>query len=159
MGIVSLDGIDEAKKHPWVIEYTRRPHIELILANIIATYSKLFHATMDVSDGLAFTLHTIATASNISIEINEIPHHPVELDKYCNNNPKCIWDHILYGGEEYGVVLVIDNKYKDLVIENLERYEVPYVIAGKTGEPPPRIVIKDYGEVKPHRWDQFKGWA
>ncbi len=156
MGIVALDGIDKAGQIDWVRKHTKRPFTHTELAYIIQNYSKAIHSTMDVSDGLAYTLHTIAKESNISIKIKDKPRYIKELDKYCNYDEKCIWNRILYGGEEYGVVMTIDRNIVDKVLEELDRLEIPYAVVGEVVEGEPQIFIEGYGTLRPVRWDQFK---
>ncbi|WFO74830.1 thiamine-monophosphate kinase [Desulfurococcaceae archaeon MEX13E-LK6-19] len=158
MGVVALDGIEKARDIKWVVEKTKRPITEVRTAGIIQGYAKAFHATMDVSDGLAYTIHTIAKASGVGIHIKEKPLYPKELDDYCKNNDKCIWERILFGGEEYGVVLVVDKKYLDKITRELTNYDIPFKIIGEVIEDK-QITIEGYGELKPRRWDQFKGWT
>ena len=159
MGIVALDGIDIASKLNWVKEYTRRPRIYVHLANIIALYSKVVHASMDVSDGLSYTLYTMAHESNVCFSLNDLPVYHEELKEYCKGDQECILERVMYGGEEYGVVLAIDPKYVEKFTNELRNYGIPYKIVGK-------VVKCKEGEVYYHnkllpiyRWDQFRGWT
>lgn len=157
MGVVALDGVKEASRHRWVIEKTKRPTLYLDTALVIQKYGKNIHASMDVSDGLAYTLHTIAKLSNTGIEIYDKPVYPRELDEYCRGDEKCIWDRILYGGEEYGVVLITDPNIIDNIKKDLDDYGIPYRVVGRIVSHR-EVVVRNYGVVKPKRWDQFSGW-
>ena len=63
------------------------------------------HSMNDISDGLGSELNEIASASNVSIVIEEkaIPLHEetYELAKYLQTNPV---DYALYGGEDFQLV-------------------------------------------------------
>ncbi len=159
MGVVSLDGLEEAGKLRWVIEATRRPVVYTRLAYIVSSYSKAVHASMDVSDGLAYTLYTIAVSSDKCIELNGLPAYYGMLRQYCRGDRECITDRILYGGEEYGVVLTVDPKYAGRFIEELDMLEIPYRVVGRVREcREPSVRIYDR-IVEPMRWDQFLGWV
>jgi len=65
------------------------------------------YAMMDTSDGLMDALSTVANESKVLLEIDfdKIPHDKI-LEKFDN------WqDLVLFGGEDYGIVAVIPEKY------------------------------------------------
>lgn len=159
MGVIVLDGLENASKHEWVKHYTRRPRIYVHLANIIARYSKVIHASMDVSDGLSYTLYTMAIESNTCFKLDDLPPYHRELEEYCRDNLNCILERIMYGGEEYGVVLTIDPNYTKKFIDELRNYGIPYKVVGRVIEcRKPTIYFQDK-PIPIYRWDQFKGWT
>ena len=160
MGVVSIDGLESAIKHMWIHEYTKRPKVSLKIAKIINEFPDAIHASMDVSDGLGYTIYSIANYSKVSIKVYNKPQHPKELIEYSKENNRRIWDYILFGGEEYGVVLSIDSSKINLITNALEEYKVPYEIIGEVVDysDKPIVNINGYGRLKLMRWDQFKGW-
>ncbi len=158
MGVVALDGIEKASKLDWVVRYTRRPKLYTKLTDVIHRHSNYIHASMDVSDGLGYTLYTIAKLSNVSLKISKKPRYYHELNNYCSDEIK-LWDYILSGGEEYGVVLSIGRSGVRKFCSELDRYDIPYEVIGRVSKRSKEYIeIAGYGSYTPKRWDQFKGW-
>ena len=160
MGVISIDGISVASNYKWVKEYTRRPKASIEIAKIINDHPNVIHASMDVSDGLGYTLYSIANYSKVSMEVIDKPLYPRELLDYCENRKRNIWDYILFGGEEYGVVLTVEPNAIELIIKELRECKVPYRVIGRVlnFSDKPIVNISGYGTLKSMRWDQFKGW-
>ncbi len=158
MGIVALDGINTASKLDWVKKYTKRPRIYVHLANIIALYSKVVHASMDVSDGLSYTLYTMARESNVCFSLHDLPMYHEELKEYCKGDQECMLERIMYGGEEYGIVLAIDPRYVNNFADELRNYGIPYRIVGKAVECKESKIYYQNKSLPIYRWDQFRGW-
>lgn len=160
-GVIAVDGIDKAKDIEWVKKYTKRPYADTRLPNILSNYSKVIHASMDVSDGLGYTLYTLAKSSQVLLDLETIPNYYTELNSYCRNNMECIVERIMNGGEEYGVVLAIDSAYINKIKKELETYQIPYRVVGKairnTTKKPYILLWGEPLEIK--RWDQFRGWT
>ena len=74
-------------------------------------------AIMDSSDGLCDALFKIAKTSNLSIEVDfqKIPYN-IEIENYGDN----FKDLILWGGEDYGLVFCVDEKYYEFLNSALE---------------------------------------
>ncbi|ADV64914.1 thiamine-phosphate kinase [Desulfurococcus mucosus] len=157
MGFVALHGVEKAGELEWVVKASRRTSVRVEVAHVIMSTYRFIHASMDVSDGLGYTLQHISALSGHGIALKKPPLHPPELDEYCRGETSCIWRHVLAGGEEYGVVLVVDGGGLSTVVKELEYYGVPYTVVGEVVESPPGIYI-DGVKASPPRWDQFKGW-
>ena len=162
MGIISLDGIGEASKHEWIIEATRRPRPRFETSIVVANYYRWINASMDVSDGLSYTLHVMAREAGLSVRLTSPPRHFSGLKEYCRGREdpeRCVIERCLAGGEEYGVVLAINKKYVGEITEMLENYCVPYAIIGEFIESNTPGEIFWRGEkIRIIRWDQFLGW-
>lgn len=158
MGYVAKHGIEHSMNKEWVVKYTKKPTTRLELGYLISNNYKAISASMDVSDGLGYTLETLSSLSNRGIQIEKPPLTPPQLLEHCNNDPKCLLDYALIGGEEYGVVMGVKSQWLNNVIRELEYYEIPYSIIGRVIDAEPGLY---YNEVKIHikRYDQFKGWA
>ena len=63
-------------------------------------------AAIDSSDGLAWSLHEIARASNVGMLVNSLPIAD-EVERFALINKLVSSDLVLYGGEEYELVLAI----------------------------------------------------
>ncbi len=163
MGIVSLDGINEALRHEWIIEATRRPRPQFETSIVVANYYRWIDASMDVSDGLSYTLYVMAREAGLSVRLASPPQHFDELKEYCRGRrdpERCVIERCLAGGEEYGVVMAINEKYVGEITEMLERYNVPHAIIGefmKNGVP--GEIFWRGEKIGIVRWDQFLGWT
>ncbi len=65
--------------------------------------SRCLSSSMDSSDGLAITLHTISEMSGVGIQLTEIPYSRGLLE-FASRNSYSAEDLMLYGGEEYEIV-------------------------------------------------------
>ncbi len=156
MGVAALLGFEKASRYEWVVKATRRPRTYVELALIISNYYRSIHASIDVSDGLGYSLLEICRSSGIGIELFDKPLYYEGLEELCKGNDKCMWKYILNGGEEYGAVLIVDYRVIDRIEEYLVKFRIPYKVIGR--------VIKGTGisvegeKVTITRWDQFRGW-
>ena len=66
-------------------------------------------AAIDSSDGLAWSLHEIAQASNVGFRISKIPIAK-EAQAFADSNGLDPFDLVFYGGEEYELVLTVKPK-------------------------------------------------
>jgi len=159
MGYVAIHGLNEASKQKWVVEATRRPRLYLETAFIIGKYYRSINASMDVSDGLGYTLLELSKLSGYGIALRNHPVYHSELNEICYD-AFCKWRYVLNGGEEYGVVLSIDSKWVDKVARDLEMYNVPFSIIGEVVNMEPGLYIDGkHVEDLVITWDQFKGWG
>jgi len=81
-----------------------RPRLGLGLA-----VSRYLSSSMDSSDGLAISLHTIAEMSGVGIRLSEVPFAR-GLEEFASLNSYSADDLALYGGEEYEIVGTIGKK-------------------------------------------------
>ena len=63
-------------------------------------------ASMDSSDGLAWTLHTLCSLNNVGMTIRSIPI-PIEVRRYAEKHDLDPYELALYGGEEYALVFTL----------------------------------------------------
>ena len=68
--------------------------------------SKTPTSSIDSSDGLAWSLHEIAKASNIGIEINKLPID-FSVEEFARLNHLDPFDLCFYGGEEFELIVTI----------------------------------------------------
>lgn len=158
MGYVIKHGFEKSISEKWVVEYTKRPVSEIRLAHIIENHYKAVSASMDVSDGLGYTMELMSKLSKYGIVIDRPPRTHEHLIELCRNDEKCILEYTLIGGEEYGVVLGIRPQFIEVIGKDLDHFNIPYVIIGRVVETEPGLYFK--GErIFTKRYDQFKGWT
>lgn len=157
---VYVYSLKSGREYPkWIEEYTKRPKLFIQTAYIVALHYRSIHASMDVSDGLGYTLLEIARSSKTSILLSNPPVYPPELEDYCGDDLMCLWKTILNGGEEYGGVFIVDPRGVGEFVKELEAYHIPYMVIGRITEGTPTIRLEKTRErIEITRWDQFVGW-
>jgi thiamine-monophosphate kinase len=63
-------------------------------------------SSIDSSDGLAWSLHEIANASNVGFRLDKTPI-ATEAEKYAKQNHADVAELVLHGGEEYELVVTV----------------------------------------------------
>jgi len=96
--------IDGAKAEPGFRKdaiasaYLPEPRLRLGLA-----VSRYLSSSIDSSDGLAISLHTISEMSSVGIQLTELPYSK-GLEEFASINSYSAEELALYGGEEYEIV-------------------------------------------------------
>jgi thiamine-monophosphate kinase len=100
--------IDGAKAEPGFRKeavssvYLPKPRLELGLA-----VARLLSSSIDSSDGLAISLHTISEMSGVGIRLIELPYAK-GLEEFASRNSYSAEELALYGGEEYEIVGTVE---------------------------------------------------
>ncbi|MEM4481761.1 MAG: thiamine-phosphate kinase [Desulfurococcaceae archaeon] len=157
MGYVVRHGIEQSSSIPWVVEHTKRPRTRVEVGYVIGNNFRSISASMDVSDGLGFTLETLSGLSGFGVKLKNAPCVPQELAELCRSDIKCLLDYTLIGGEEYGVVMGASQQGLKGVVRELEYYDVPYSIIGEVVEAQSGMYFNNE-RVVAGRYDQFSGW-
>lgn len=114
-------------------------------------------ASIDSSDGLAWSLHEIARASNVGFSIKYLPIAD-EVRDFAELNQLVASDLALYGGEEYELVVTIkpglwDEARKAVEKVNGQLLPIGEVVTGR------KLVLENGGRkcfIKPQGWEHFK---
>lgn len=158
MGYLAIHGIEKSINEKWVVEITKRPVTKIETGYVIEAYYKAISASMDVSDGLGYTLLTMSNLSGHGIDIETPPKTPRQILELCNENPRCVLDYTLIGGEEYGVVIGVKPEWLSSFVKELEHFNIEYEIIGRVVGTLPGVFYK--GEkLQTKRYDQFKKWC
>jgi thiamine-monophosphate kinase len=119
--------------------------------------TKAVSASIDSSDGLAWSLHEIAKASKVGFLINSLPTAK-EVKGFAKINKLDPLDLTLYGGEEYELVLTIKPKFWDKAEKAVERVGGKLLPIGKvTAEK--QVLLEIDGEkvlIERRGWEHFK---
>lgn len=114
-------------------------------------------ASIDSSDGLAWSLYEIAKASNVGFKINKVPLAR-EVEKFAEINGLNSLDLTFYGGEEYELVLTVKPKLWRKAKESVEKVGGELILIGEvTAEK--EVVLEVNGErqvIEPKGWEHFK---
>ncbi|MBS7640744.1 thiamine-phosphate kinase [Candidatus Bathyarchaeota archaeon] len=100
-------------------EHIKRPLIEAVLMprarlkeGLLLAGLGALTASIDSSDGLAWSLHELSEASGVGFIINNIPIAP-EVEEFATEHSLDPLDLSLYGGEEYELVVTIKPEMVD----------------------------------------------
>jgi len=114
-------------------------------------------ASIDSSDGLAWSLHEIAKASRIGFSIDNLPiaEEAEEFAKINNLDPI---DLTLYGGEEYELVVTIAPKLWEKAKSAAENVGTQLIKIGKVTKEKSLILKtnKKILQIEPRGWEHFK---
>lgn len=116
---------------------------------------------MDISDGLAISLHQLADANNMGIEVNKIPIDEEVLD-YCRAKGIDPLEFALYhGGEEYELLFTYDPKYESYIKQILFKSNAWFTRLGKFTSKREGVYFKNKEkkfEIERRGWEHFKYW-
>lgn len=105
---IGLKLLQQGKTTPQeIIQKHLMPNAQIEFGKLLGSNIKKDYAMMDTSDGLMDALSTIATESNVLLEIDfdKIPHNPL-IETFEN------WQNsVLFGGEDYGIIAAIPEQY------------------------------------------------
>jgi thiamine-monophosphate kinase len=109
-------------------------------------------ASIDSSDGLAWSLHEISKASNVGLIIDKLPvaQETVEFADIFDIDPT---DLCLYGGEEYEIIVTIKPDLLDKAMK-----KVPLIKIGRVTREP-ALILKKAGkkvQIEARGWEHFK---
>ena len=119
--------------------------------------TKTVTASIDSSDGLAWSLHEMAKMSRVGFLINKLPIAK-EAEEFARINGLDPLELTLYGGEEYEVVLTIKPKLWKKAEKAVERVCGKLLPIGKvTAEK--QVLLEIDGKrsiIEPRGWEHFK---
>jgi thiamine-monophosphate kinase len=134
------------------------PHIHHEFVHALAHVGAV-NASMDSSDGIGVTLHTMARQSDVSFVLEDLPIS-TEVMKFARNNYIMEFNYVMQGGEEYILVLSIPEDKWDLAYEIAQKQKVPlhsigYVTHGKGVGYETK---EGYLEIPDTGYDNVTGW-
>ena len=114
-------------------------------------------ASMDSSDGLAWTLHELAHSSNVGFELDKIPVDH-EVKRFAELNRLDASELALYGGEEYELVLTIKPEGWATALAAVEAVGGQLLPIGKATKEK-QIILRANDEehvIEARGWEHFK---
>jgi thiamine-monophosphate kinase len=152
--------LDDLKASPKIrkilVESVLMPHARL-KEGLSLSKTKAITAAIDSSDGLAWSLHEIADASNVGFLINKLPIAE-EVEEFARVNRLDPLELTLYGGEEYELVLTIKPNLWRKAEKAVEKVGGKLLSIGKvTAER--QVLMEIDGKrrvVEPRGWEHFK---
>jgi len=114
-------------------------------------------ASIDSSDGLAWSLHEISKASNVGFVLDSLPVAS-EAEKFAKQNNLDITELTLYGGEEYELVITVRPKLWEKTKKAVEQVGTTLIRIGAVKKEK-AMFLKRRGEIAPietRGWEHFK---
>jgi len=139
-----------------LVESVLTPHARL-KEGLALSQTKAVTAAIDSSDGLSWSLHEIAKASNVGFLINRLPTAE-EVEKFAEINRLDPLELTLYGGEEYELVLTIKPKLWRKAEKAVEDAGGKLLQIGKATAQK-QVLLEIDGKrqvIEPRGWEHFK---
>jgi thiamine-monophosphate kinase len=154
---ILLDGLKaHGEIRKMLTESVLMPHARL-KEGLTLSKTKAVTAAIDSSDGLAWSLHEIANASNVGFLINKLPIAK-EAEEFAEINRLDPLELTLYGGEEYELVLTIKPNLWRKAEKAVEKVGGKLLSIGKvTAER--QVLMEIDGKrriIEPRGWEHFK---
>ncbi len=132
--------------------YMPKPRLGLGLA-----VSKCLSSSIDSSDGLAISLHTIAEMSGVGIRLTELPFVR-GLERFASSNSYSAEDLALYGGEEYEIVGTVEKSRIREAKSKARSVGCELRVIGETvsGETFKGVVLPDGRKARKDGWIHFR---
>lgn len=114
-------------------------------------------ASIDSSDGLAWSLHEISKASNVGFIIDILPVAP-EAEEFAKHHNLDITELTLYGGEEYELVITVRPKLWEKAKKAVEHVGTTLIRIGVVKRKK-ALLLKRRGKTAPieaRGWEHFK---
>jgi thiamine-monophosphate kinase len=134
------------------------PHIHHEFVHALAKEGAV-NASMDSSDGIGITLHTMAKQSGLSFVIEDLPI-PTEVMKFARNNSIMEFNYVMQGGEEFILVLSIPKEKWDVASDIAKQQKVPLYSIGyaTSGKGVVYETEEGYIDVTESGYDNVMGW-
>jgi thiamine-monophosphate kinase len=154
---ILLDGFKApADIHKTLVDSVLMPFARL-KEGLALSRTKAVTASIDSSDGLAWSLHEIARASKVGFLINRLPIAE-DVKKFAEINSLDPLELTLYGGEEYELVLTVKPKLWKKAEKAIGEIGGKLLPIGKaTAEK--QILLKIDGKtivIEPRGWEHFE---
>ncbi len=114
-------------------------------------------ASIDSSDGLAWSLYEIARASGVGFVIDNVPLAP-EAKIFAEENGLDPLDLVFYGGEEYELVLTINPTLWSRAEEAVRKIGGSLIKIGRATEDR-QVILETLGRrqlIEPRGWEHFR---
>jgi thiamine-monophosphate kinase len=142
--------------HEALVESVFMPHARL-KEGLALCKTRAVSASIDSSDGLAWSLHEIAESSNVGILVDRLPIDK-EVETFAEVNKLDPLELALYGGEEYELVLGIKPEFWNQAEAAVEKVGGRILRIGRTTAEK-RLTLEFGGErrvIEPRGYEHFK---
>ena len=154
---ILTDGFRASQKiRKTFVDSVLMPHARL-KEGLALSRTRAITASIDSSDGLAWSLHEVGKASNVGFLINRLPTAK-EVERFATISKLDLLELTLYGGEEYELILTVKPRLWKKAEKTVEKVGGKLLPIGKvTAE---KLVILEIDEerrvIEPRGWEHFK---
>ena len=154
---ILIDGFKAPQKiRKTLVESVLMPHARL-KEGLALGQTRAITASIDSSDGFAWSLHEIAKASNVGFLINRLPTAK-EVRRFATISKLDLSELTLYGGEEYELVVTVKPRLWEKAEKAVKKVGGKLSPIGKvTAEK--LVILEIDGKrrvVEPRGWEHFK---
>jgi len=111
-------------------------------------------SSMDSSDGLAWTLHTLCSLNGVGMRIKSVPI-PIEVRRYAEKYGLDPYELALYGGEEYALVFTLRRDDLDRLPKSLAKRV--HIMGVVTSDKKLRLEVDgSERKIEARGWEHFK---
>jgi len=154
---ILLEGIKiESKIRNILVDSVMAPHARL-KEGLALSETNAVTASIDSSDGLAWSLYEIARSSEVGFLLKQLPvaEEVKTFAEYSGTDPL---ELALYGGEEYELVITVKPELKDVAEEAVAKVGGKLIVIGKVISEK-AVYFEANGRrytVEPKGWEHFK---
>jgi len=105
---ILMNGLSAPKNSKELVESVLMPKAR-VKESLTLAQSKAATASIDSSDGLAWSLHELSQASNVGFRLDKVPIAP-EVERFAELHGFDPLELALYGGEEYELLVTVKPK-------------------------------------------------
>jgi thiamine-monophosphate kinase len=139
-----------------LVDAVLMPHARL-KEGLALAQTRAVTASIDSSDGLAWSLHEIARASNVGFSIDNLPIAK-EAEEFAKINNLNLIELSLYGGEEYELVVTVTPKLWKKVNDAIKNVGTQLTRIGVVTREK-SLILKTANkilQIEPRGWEHFK---
>jgi thiamine-monophosphate kinase len=127
---------------------------------LVLAHSHLATASIDSSDGLAWSLHELSKASNVGFHLDKLPIAP-EVKSFAEIHSLDSTELTLYGGEEYELLVTIKPKLWQYAKRSVEKVGGKLIKLGCVTKKKQLLLQTDRGlvSIEARGWEHFKKTA
>ena len=154
---ILLEDVKAPRKiHDALVEAVYIPNARLS-EGIALSRTEAVTASIDSSDGLAWSLHEISKASGVGVVVDILPVAP-EAQKFAEAHNLDPFELAFYGGEEYELVLTLKPEYWSKAEKTVEKAGGRLIKIGRVTRRKKIVAEVDGGRriVEPRGWEHFK---
>lgn len=153
---ILMDGLSAPKIRGELVDSVLMPKAR-VKEGMILAQSQAATASIDISDGLAWSLHEISRASNVGFHIDKLPIAP-EAERFAKIHGFDPVELALYGGEEYELLVTIKPRLWQKAKKAVETVGGSLIKLGRVTEEK-QLLLKTDGKpvsIEARGWEHFK---
>jgi len=152
---ILMNGLSAPENSEALVDSVLMPKAR-VKEGLVLAQSRLATASIDSSDGLAWSLHELSRASNVGFQLDNLPVAP-EAERFAEIHGFDSVELALYGGEEYELVVTIEPRLWQEAKKAVEDVGSLIKVGRVTEEK--QLLLKTGGKlvsIEARGWEHFK---